>query len=186
MFIVPVVSLRTASLCRCLKMKNIENQKTLVVNWTCGVCRLNFRLLLNLDPLTSAVWTKVFSCVFFWLQMYVHHGIHDLIFNFVGTLEASQVGPATLCEGKYTCPDMSCISVQAQWKWVLFVYFVKLHSKIKGEFQCFLTCTLCETSMKISYRYRFVKQLPVGGGSECFTVTQEIVITPPVQHCLQF
>lgn len=24
--------------------------------------------------------------------MYVHHGIHDLIFNFVGTLEASQVG----------------------------------------------------------------------------------------------
>lgn len=27
-------------------------------------------------------------------QMYVHHGIHDLIFNFVGTLEASQVGVA--------------------------------------------------------------------------------------------
>uniref|UniRef100_A0A3Q3EIX1 Ankyrin repeat domain 27 (VPS9 domain) n=1 Tax=Labrus bergylta TaxID=56723 RepID=A0A3Q3EIX1_9LABR len=26
----------------------------------------------------------------FSLQMYVHHGIHDLIFNFVGTLEASQ------------------------------------------------------------------------------------------------
>lgn len=25
-------------------------------------------------------------------QIYVHHGIHDLIFNFVGTLEASQVG----------------------------------------------------------------------------------------------
>lgn len=24
--------------------------------------------------------------------MYVHHGIHELIFNFVGTLEASQVG----------------------------------------------------------------------------------------------
>lgn len=24
--------------------------------------------------------------------MYVHHGIHDIIFNFVGTLEASQVG----------------------------------------------------------------------------------------------
>lgn len=24
-------------------------------------------------------------------QMYVHHGIHDLIFNFVGTLEAGQV-----------------------------------------------------------------------------------------------
>ena len=23
--------------------------------------------------------------------MYIHHGIHDLIFNFVGTLEASQV-----------------------------------------------------------------------------------------------
>lgn len=36
---------------------------------------------------------------FFSAQMYVHHGIHDLIFNFVGTLEASQVGvicPATL------------------------------------------------------------------------------------------
>lgn len=32
-------------------------------------------------------------CVFFSSsQMYVHHGIHDLIFNFVGTLEASQVG----------------------------------------------------------------------------------------------
>uniref|UniRef100_A0A3Q3X142 VPS9 domain-containing protein n=1 Tax=Mola mola TaxID=94237 RepID=A0A3Q3X142_MOLML len=28
--------------------------------------------------------------VFFLSQMYVHHGIHDLIFNFVGTLEASQ------------------------------------------------------------------------------------------------
>lgn len=25
-------------------------------------------------------------------QIYVHHGIHELIFNFVGTLEASQVG----------------------------------------------------------------------------------------------
>lgn len=24
--------------------------------------------------------------------MYVHHGVHDFIFNFVGTLEASQVG----------------------------------------------------------------------------------------------
>lgn len=35
--------------------------------------------------------------------MYVHHGIHDLIFNFVGTLEASQVGVTleALCEGKY-------------------------------------------------------------------------------------
>lgn len=33
--------------------------------------------------------------------MYVHHGIHELIFNFVGTLEASQVGEicsATLTE----------------------------------------------------------------------------------------
>lgn len=28
----------------------------------------------------------------FFSQMYVHHGIHELIFNFVGTLEASQVG----------------------------------------------------------------------------------------------
>lgn len=25
------------------------------------------------------------------LQIYVHHGIHDLIFNLVGTLEAAQV-----------------------------------------------------------------------------------------------
>lgn len=36
---------------------------------------------------TKTLWR--FFCL---LQMYVHHGIHDLIFNFVGTLEAGQVG----------------------------------------------------------------------------------------------
>lgn len=36
--------------------------------------------------------TTWFVCVFPLSQMYVHHGIHDLIFNFVGTLEANQVG----------------------------------------------------------------------------------------------
>lgn len=37
--------------------------------------------------------TRIKILVFlFFSQMYVHHGIHELIFNFVGTLEASQVG----------------------------------------------------------------------------------------------
>lgn len=36
------------------------------------------------------------SCAFPF-QVYVHHSIHDIIFTFVGTLEASQVGEKPSC-----------------------------------------------------------------------------------------
>lgn len=55
---------------------------------------------------------KCSPCVFFSSsQMYVHHGIHDLIFNFVGTLEASQVGVTleALCEGKCVQISVFCL-----------------------------------------------------------------------------
>lgn len=45
------------------------------------------------------------KCFFFLFQMYVHHGIHDLIFNFVGTLEASQVGVNSHCSATFTNTD---------------------------------------------------------------------------------
>lgn len=49
--------------------------------------------------------------VFLSPQIYVHHGIHDFIFNFVGTLEASQVGLTLLkvCDRNNTLT--SCCSL---------------------------------------------------------------------------
>lgn len=45
------------------------------------------------------------KCFSFLFQMYVHHGIHDLIFNFVGTLEASQVGVNSHCSATFNNTD---------------------------------------------------------------------------------
>uniref|UniRef100_A0A672YDC2 Ankyrin repeat domain 27 (VPS9 domain) n=1 Tax=Sphaeramia orbicularis TaxID=375764 RepID=A0A672YDC2_9TELE len=57
------------------------------------IVRFNFLFFiyftLLLEQIISTLSYVSVIC-FFLPQMYIHHGIHDLIFNFVGTLEASQ------------------------------------------------------------------------------------------------
>lgn len=61
--------------------------------------------------------------------MYVHHGIHDLIFNFVGTLEASQVGlkhhTEILCDGNMFFTDETiCIFSHILWDLAMEIILV--------------------------------------------------------------
>lgn len=69
--------------------------------------------------------------VFFLSQMYVHHGIHDLIFNFVGTLEASQVG--VNCCLPHFCAVCE-VNMSSQWKkvWLMWLWQLTLSCSFFG------------------------------------------------------
>uniref|UniRef100_A0A672Y3W7 Ankyrin repeat domain 27 (VPS9 domain) n=1 Tax=Sphaeramia orbicularis TaxID=375764 RepID=A0A672Y3W7_9TELE len=54
------------------------------------IVRFNFLFFIYFTLQIISTLSYVSVICFFLPQMYIHHGIHDLIFNFVGTLEASQ------------------------------------------------------------------------------------------------
>uniref|UniRef100_A0A672K7Z4 Ankyrin repeat domain 27 n=1 Tax=Sinocyclocheilus grahami TaxID=75366 RepID=A0A672K7Z4_SINGR len=85
-----------AAFCHSLKEQEWKGLRHQIVSHTLYITK--FLVFIHISQLKNALFFKritlpnffFFIISFFHFQMYIHHGIHDLLFSYVGTLEASR------------------------------------------------------------------------------------------------